>query len=209
MLDKNFSLEQGLQLVGNPVETRKLVLTAQDDAVKNYRASMDLFVEAVRTGDLVFDPEKESYHLVRGADLSKFGSISDLYASLPDMVLSFLKDDSPEQLRNLVSEMVLNAVEHGTDYCQKGVVAVEGTIGQKKQLWVVSQPQPGVNFFDPEQVKPRDSRDEMYRDDFRRVRGAGLLHVKNSTIRTSTVDLPENRWGVVMISSYFPGFFVG
>lgn len=205
MYDPELNLEVGMDAIGEHLNAKELVFTAGDQAVFEYWLATRMFDEAFKTGHLKYDPKKDDYVPGPHRNSDRFSNLPHLYESLERRIAAFYVDFrvTSEDLQTLVREMVMNAVEHGTNFCAKSHVSMCGVIGRNGQLWYVHQGAPGIDLSDRQHEELRTLKHGRFMDPASgRVRGSGLAQVHSKFhkgVRVNSHQFSDDDWGVLIL----------
>ena len=164
MLDNNLHLERGLEELGEVLEEREFIFTAEDPLVVLEKRARD--AEQKATTPEEYEALSEEIDIEFGPAWTR----SDLGMYLQ----SFLSEKDTGDLKMNLWELLYNAWGHGSNYCENGNVTVKVFLGKNRKI-LISVEQPGSGFdsqkvFAESEGKPREGRLESHGGGMQRIR---------------------------------------
>lgn len=157
MLKPDLTLTEASLIAGNPPQFLSWEITKGDEFNRIFKEICDLLREifekklatatqGILGGDLVFiltkeaQTAKEKYISLLGGLKSLFdGRFAELKAKWSEILGNNLRHHH-DRFNSTVWEFILNALEHGSDFCEAGSIVVEARIAADAILCVITQP---------------------------------------------------------------------
>lgn len=217
MLDRDLTIERGLSEIGEVVQESHVTITPDSPVVQMLKETRLRHDELYQAGKVYTDlgplgsgprfmrrtSTDEEWREANAIDieLSQLGG-ETLKAFIRTRRLAMPKQENLDIatqpfFSNPFDEAIQNAIEHGTNFCQKGNIKVHGTTGTEGILAVISQPTPGLTREKVEKALTCEDAGELrYHPTPHEIRGMGLACFRNPEnaqvwFEFSTEESPE------------------
>lgn len=166
MLDKNLTIDQRFNEIGEVILEQRLVLTEGSEIVQAYKQWLFAIEQGKREGIVSFDENTGEFRtdsdekrdrlqqLEMGPHWVKMRQSLGLIKTEEQ----FIDYDDIYSFTDTLIEAIANAIEYGTDFCTKGDVEIHIKIGSNGMLAVVSQPNPGITLETIFKHRPYDGQ---------------------------------------------------
>ncbi len=218
MIDLNLTKDSGLDEIGHLTESSSVEITDQTPVTQAIKEARDFFPPLYKEDKIYqgggplagisfhswnFASEQEvdvcqmrmleiTRSVVRPLNILFNSSIKDDERHKPslDELLSYIE---------IFKEMVVNAIEHGTHFCEEGSVDIEFNIGEKGWLTVISQPTP-VPCELIEKLQATETL--MYTTEHQEPRGSGLTLCVESPYTRVGFQTCEDSFSVILLTTW-------
>ncbi len=163
MINRKLTIQSGLDAVGEPITAFQVEIDATHPITLARKKLTDTIIKTLEDDDLaevvnlnigiiltsfIDKNGKEKFYAHNEHPLAKSVDLGDafrtyFYDILIKNVYDLLNDDGSFKvffsIEDSITEALINAIEHGTDYCTKGEVSVQCIRGKAKALISISQ----------------------------------------------------------------------
>ncbi len=196
MLQGDLTFDRAVEIAGSTQQFLEWRIGVHDPFVKCYKEISDLIDEILASGlatsrlnflgsDLTFQKSKEA-RVVKRRLVGLEGELGNLFNKrFRELKLKWdqiLGDELPQfhdRVDHIIREFILNAIEHGSDFCKENAIAVDVRLGVGSVLCSITQPRKLPDISSKCQAlsdDPFTALNLFYKTKVGRNRGSGMFN---------------------------------